>query len=544
MGRTRHSLVWVVFTLLVDRLRCDSANQTSSQDPPQLNVGRAGGFSWEPVSEETLKIAVSVIGELAKVPDIIGDHDQVVLLKLAEVHRQIVAGTNFRLKVLLRTEANPDPSRAGEPGYSRPNSVKECQLQVYRPLPHACDQADGCATLSDPGSIRCSLLSEGPTPSGAFSNQGITVDNLKVAVTTSRLLANLPQLKEDCGEHILVNLLEIQSQEHRNKKTDTAGRLHRLKLQLKTGSPLDEYGNRNRCPAEPSLKECHGVVVFEPRSCGELDGCVELSDPHNLITCEPIPSLASVLYIPSPASGSSALLGGFHGEQINEESLKVAAEAMNHLERLPVVIDMPYPHGCRVEMLRLLQVDTQLVAGTNFRMKLLLRVPTKSGQICTDKIVKECSDVVVFRPLPQACPQGSSPDECIEISGPEAITCTSYSLPDVVVGGSFNPGLNQENVKVAANTAKLLAKHPQVSPACDQILLVNLLEAEHQVVAGMNYRLKLHVKTGSGSGCPPVATVHECRDVSVFKPLPHTCDKEDGCISLSDPDAINCKILA
>ena len=50
-------------------------------------------------------------GLLTGVSGVTGQCDHLTLLEVIEVHRQIVAGTNFRLKLRLRTKLAPDCRR-------------------------------------------------------------------------------------------------------------------------------------------------------------------------------------------------------------------------------------------------------------------------------------------------------------------------------------------------------------------------------------------------------------------------------------------------
>ena len=77
-----------------------------------------------------------------------------------------------------------------------------------------------------------------------------------------------------------------------------------------------------------------------------------------------------------------------------------------------------------VQLLEILDFQRQVVAGTNFKLKLRLR--TKSGSNCSETEEKVCENIVVFRPLPFACDKTLNPDneECLQLNRPEEIVCS------------------------------------------------------------------------------------------------------------------------
>jgi len=131
-------------------IRCDSVIPPQPPSLGGLGGGLMGGFRQEQLSGETKMIAALATNNLLKdVNWIKNECDHLVLLEVLEVHRQIVAGTNFRLKLKLRTKSGPECSQTEE---------KECEnITVFRPLPHTCDQTHQCLQLSQIQRIECTL---------------------------------------------------------------------------------------------------------------------------------------------------------------------------------------------------------------------------------------------------------------------------------------------------------------------------------------------------------------------------------------------------
>ncbi|XP_046658469.1 uncharacterized protein LOC124352819 isoform X2 [Homalodisca vitripennis] len=169
------------------------------------------------------------------------------------------------------------------------------------------------------------------------------------------------------------------------------------------------------------------------------------------------------------------------------------------------------------------EAKTQVVAGTNYYLKLQLvetncrkNAPTNSACRPTpDKVVQECDVVVYDRPW----------DKHRELTSVQCSPVLDNSVRQqrrVMVGGLTPANPNDANVKEAANFAVSEVDRRSNSLFSSKLLVVK--EAKTQVVAGVNYHLKLQLvesncRKGSAvnSACSPAAgkVVQEC-DVVVY----------------------------
>ena len=123
----------------------------------------------------------------------------------------------------------------------------------------------------------------------------------------------------------------------------------------------------------------------------------------------------------SPSFGGSyPVLGGYGPEPIGKEVKMLAVKATKNL--LTTVVGVTGDECSHVQLIDILEAKRQIVAGTNFQLKLRLR--TKSGSYCANEVVRVCEKVVIFRPLPHACAPTPDNEECLEVSRPEQIICS------------------------------------------------------------------------------------------------------------------------
>jgi len=173
------------------------------------------------------------------------------------------------------------------------------------------------------------------------------------------------------------------------------------------------------CSSPPDLtctiKACTMRAFFQPR--GGVNCVMEKDD----FGCCDIGYKCESITPQSPSFGGSyPVLGGYGSEPIEKEVKMLAAKATKKL--LTTVTGVTGDECSHAQLLEILEVKRQIVAGTNFKLKLKLR--TKSGSGCSDEIVRVCENIVVFKPLPFACLPTPEDEECLTLTRPEEITCS------------------------------------------------------------------------------------------------------------------------
>lgn len=133
--------------------KCDTALAPATPPPPGSKFPVLGGYGGpENIGHEQKMIAATATTSfLSSVSRVTGEEcDHLTLVEVVEFSRQIVAGTNFRLTLRLRSRSGMDCSEVVE---------RVCEnIVLYRPLPYACTPSKNnsqCLTLSGPEDISC-----------------------------------------------------------------------------------------------------------------------------------------------------------------------------------------------------------------------------------------------------------------------------------------------------------------------------------------------------------------------------------------------------
>jgi len=175
------------------------------------------------------------------------------------------------------------------------------------------------------------------------------------------------------------------------------------------------------CSSPPDLtctvKACTMRAFFEPR--GGVN-CVMQKDDFG---CCDIGYKCDSVTPQSPGLGGGyPVLGGYNSgsEPVGPEVKKLAAKATKTL--LTTVAGVTGDECSHATLLDILEVKRQVVAGTNFKLKLKLR--TKSGSDCSNEIEKVCENIVIFRPLKVHCLPTPDNPECLEVTNQERISCS------------------------------------------------------------------------------------------------------------------------
>jgi len=118
---------------------------------PRYPVLGGYGGSEDIGHEQKIIAATATSSFLSSVSGVTGEEcDHLTLVEVVDFSRQIVAGTNFRLSLRLRSRSGSDCSEVVE---------RVCEnIVLYRPLPYACTPSKDnsqCLTLSRPEDISC-----------------------------------------------------------------------------------------------------------------------------------------------------------------------------------------------------------------------------------------------------------------------------------------------------------------------------------------------------------------------------------------------------
>jgi len=126
--------------------------------------------------------------------------------------------------------------------------------------------------------------------------------------------------------------------------------------------------------------------------------------------------------------------------------------------------------------------------------------------------------------------------ECVNHT---TVAPTTEVTGPIICAGCYSP---TQVTPAIINLAKFATYNKQfpLLKSCGEDLLVKVLSASMQVVAGYNYNLTLAVSATVGEKCDRVSSFI-CTNVVVFRPLPFQCTGDVGsCDQLTKPDGIKC----
>merc|ERR1719244_118874 len=264
-------------------------------------------------------------------------------------------------------------------------------------------------------------------------------------------------------------------------------------------------------------------MIISSATIVDLTGC-----HHYLVTMVGLLAVGTFLLTSytSVASPQFGRPGGFSPAAVTREVVDLANKAT---DQLLATLGSVSGGFSQVQVIEVLDVETQVVAGTNF--KLTLRIGLKDCPTCGTEVEKTCENIVVYRPL--QCVGG----DCLELIDEEDIRCSG---PPPIAGG-FSPAAVTREVQDLAKkaTTQLLTTEGRVTGSrCSHAKLVDVLEVAKQVVAGTNFKLTLKLEAKEGRNCErKVEKV--CRNIVVYRPLPGMCFGGD-CLELIRQNEIRC----
>ncbi|XP_054266042.1 uncharacterized protein LOC128988613 isoform X1 [Macrosteles quadrilineatus] len=214
----------------------------------------------------------------------------------------------------------------------------------------------------------------------------------------------------------------------------------------------------------------------------------------------------------SPANSREkrALLGGKKPADVNNERVREMAQfAVAQLDAQSNSLNSQ-------KLVEIKEAQTQVVAGSNYYLKLQLvetncRKGSETNEACSsssNKPVQECDVVVYDRPW----------DKHREMTSANCKTLTASRRRRALLGGKTPADVNDERVREMAQFA--VAQLDAQSNSLNSQKLVEIKEAQTQVVAGSNYYLKLQLVE---TNCRKGSETNEACSSSSNKPV-QECD--------------------
>jgi len=151
--------------------------------------------------------------------------------------------------------------------------------------------------------------------------------------------------------------------------------------------------------------------------------------------------------------------GGHSALAVNKEVKMVAAKGQNLLATSATITGSECSHA---QLLGVIKAESQVVAGTNYR--LVLKIRRKTGPGCSDNLEQVCTGVMYHRPL--GCSE-SNYATCLQLIREEEINCIDSVVIKVAPLSSDNedvfgqPRHSVEAVRVAATLREVDPCHEE-----------------------------------------------------------------------------------
>merc|ERR1712212_981828 len=121
--------------------------------------------------------------------------------------------------------------------------------------------------------------------------------------------------------------------------------------------------------------------------------------------------------------GGGGVPGGHSSLAINKEVKMVAGKGKGLLATSSTITGSECSHA---QLLGVIKAESQVVAGTNFR--LVLKIRRKTGPGCSDDLEQICTGVMYHRPI--GCSE-SDYSSCLQLIREDDITCAQSSMVKV-----------------------------------------------------------------------------------------------------------------
>ena len=430
------------------------------------------------------------------------------LIRIIEVETQVVAGTNYRMKIELQGES--DSQTCTVTVFDQP-WTKTRQLREFSCIPSSAPSvparltgvsvrpaAINAAHRDPPTLPRLELNGTAPQFSIAGAYRSADVNDAQVREMADFATTAISQSSN--GRLRLIRIIEVETQV-------VAGINFRMKIELQ---------------GELESQICTATVFDQPWTKTR-----QLSE----FSCTPY-SAPSAAARPTVAGVRPALKTSPHRVQTTRLELNTTTPQF-HISGRYITADVNDPQvkemadfatttisqssNGKLRLIRIIEVETQVVAGINFRMKIELQGELDS-QICTATVFDQ----------PWTKTRQLSEFSCVVTP---ALPAPSQTLKAPLIRGGFNTiDVNDARIQQVASFAAMTLSSSSSSSANgggdSGATLIRVLEAQRQVVNGFNYRLKIQT------------TANIC-SVKVFEhPASRVLElKESSCASSGAPGA-------